>query len=725
MSESSPTILNPVLRLALKTGVTAAIASYIRRNQDLDAKDSTGRTPLMIAAFHGHAEIYDLLLDAGANPEIKDGEGRDASQYAEQFLDSYNLNKRPQAFVVSEGASGAITAATEQKFLQAAKNDHQSESIPEALPTAGYLVRLPEDPGRSQDPQAFEDDTSEESLWEAEMPSTAPLSGEGADSPTQSSVERILSNHRRVDQATDWSYILLELPDASVPLSRIVEQEYPTTTQLLVDAIGSGKIHRRTLENCIAVDFIGSERATMVLERIFADLSIEVVNEDYEYSPYGPPFEHDESLVIEALHQIIEDMSERAKSLTQYYEDIRKFDVIDRLAEERIGQRLDSALITLTQELAKLPTQKWGEVAHAVISNKMESSFSDDEEDESEYSVVQEKDNEGEKSLQETSVYEEQFLVFVESVRAGKSIDTTVQKIPRPSAQLLSTILSKIAGKSQVENSALIKKSIMTFEKARDQLINANLRLVISIAKPYSFTNYPIEDLIQEGNMGLMRAATRYEYQRGFKFSTYATWWIKQSITRAIADHERTVRLPVHIVESVNRVKKSQRQMEEQFRRPATLAELASNLELSEEKIQKLLVISQPIESLDVSNDGIGEIAALGLFQDVPDPEEAAMNSSLQRAVKKAIDDMEIKQAKVIRLRFGIECQSEHTLEEVGEAFGVTRERIRQIEAKAIRKLAHASRCEPLAVFLEDSAYERYRRRGLTPPEKTSEAKVE
>ena len=281
-----------------------------------------------------------------------------------------------------------------------------------------------------------------------------------------------------------------------------------------------------------------------------------------------------------------------------------------------------------------------------------------------------------------------------------------IDDVSDDSVRLYLREIGKIPLLSAEEELELAQRVVKGDKKAKDKMAEANMRLVVSIAKRYSGRGLDFLDLIQEGNTGLLRAVEKFDPDKGFKFSTYATWWIRQAITRAIADQARVIRIPVHMVETMNKLLRTQRRMTQELNREPTIDELAKELEMEPDKVEYVIKIKQDIQSLDagVGRDGEDEDSVLQDFiedEDSVTPEESATTQLLKEQVQSVLSTLSDREQKIIRMRFGLDNGKSHTLEEVGQEFAVTRERIRQIEAKALAKLRKHKDAKKLHEYLK------------------------
>ena len=301
-----------------------------------------------------------------------------------------------------------------------------------------------------------------------------------------------------------------------------------------------------------------------------------------------------------------------------------------------------------------------------------------------------------------TAVHDDEEIEDLEALSAGQYLDD----ISDDSVRLYLREIGKIPLLSSDEEMELARRIIEGDKKAKAKMAEANMRLVVSIAKRYSGRGLDFLDLIQEGNTGLLRAVEKFDPDKGFKFSTYATWWIRQAITRAIADQARTIRIPVHMIETINKLVRTQRRLTQELNREPTMEELSKEMDMEPEKIEYINKIRQETSSLDagIGRDGDEEDSVLGDFiedEDTISPEESATNQLLKEKVAEVLSSLSDREQKIVRMRFGLDNGGKsHTLEEVGQQFAVTRERIRQIEAKALAKLRKHKDAKKLYEYL-------------------------
>lgn len=370
--------------------------------------------------------------------------------------------------------------------------------------------------------------------------------------------------------------------------------------------------------------------------------------------------------------------NENAKTREEYVKELEVLAVNGQLSYDVIGKHLDSV---------DMDKDEMESVYEDLIGKGIEIVSEESTEDFDDSKVADDKDDSDDNNDSEADID----AVITKSVAVDDHVRMYLKEIGK---------VPLLTAEEEIE---LAKRMEAGDDEAKKKLCESNLRLVVSIAKKYVGRGMLFLDLIQEGNLGLIKAVDKFDWRKGFKFSTYATWWIRQAITRSIADQARTIRIPVHMVETINKLMRIQRQLIQELGRDPTPAEIAEVMEVSEDKVREILKIAQEPVSLETPI-GEEEDSHLGDFipdEEVPAPAEATAFSMLKEQLVEVLDTLTEREQKVLKLRFGLEDGRARTLEEVGKQFDVTRERIRQIEAKALRKLRHPSRSKKLKDYLE------------------------
>ncbi|MCG5536689.1 sigma-70 family RNA polymerase sigma factor [Ectothiorhodospira mobilis] len=749
--------LNPLLRLAVITGVESAVKLHIGRGDDLDAHDARGATPLMLAAGKQRPTIVRLLLEAGAAPALVDFKGCDALAYArrtgcpetililtealrlveaerksgknhlvghesEQGLsevgasgasDSHELANDPVTpdeheaspyQIFSEHESGASSGT---RLGEGPGSDEESHDYPYKSPEPGI-----ESTGVRENPAiGFEIILDDEPLgldlddWDAEDTSVAPEGDETVAHAAHAIHERI-ARHEAVDGDEDWGDIDLFLPERASPVTK--GEGSDRIRELLLSALREGLVPEETLVG-LCLDSNGSrdQQAERLLSFVVTELGARVV----EWIDPVETFSHESSLDEEyLLTEATEFLAELASCYNEpfsfYSRDLRG-DLLTAEEEISLGRQMEEGATAALRALARWPA---GLAALFVAADQVACGDADPES----FTTGPEPSSDGEAKSPEGPIEEEgadeveldgdaaAFVAAVAEVRAaGADVPLVVDALRR--ACLSRVFLSMLAERASGDpEGADFAEALQCQAAARERMIVSNLRLALSIARNYLWSGLPSDDLIQEANIGLMKAVERYDWRKGFRFSTYATWWIRQQVTRSISNTARTVRVPVHVLEATRKILQEREGIEARLGRPETVAETAHRTGMALNKLEFLLSTKEDIVSLDdMGHEAWPSVPELFLAApDSADPAKAADKKELRETLLAVLEDLDDRHRGVIVMRFGLGGQEEMTLEEVGSRFSVTRERIRQIESKVLKWLSHDSRKAILGPFM-------------------------
>lgn len=752
--------LNRLLRIAVFAGVESAIKLHIQRGDNLNARDANGLTPLMIAAIRNKANVVELLLAGGANPELKDPSGLDALTIAKksgsQAAEGTLLLSLPSSTHNTDVPTATVPEVKNEVKAQCA--DIGNEFTPELAEPARSLDVLmdclpesPESHSESPDePQALVKQkatplaieapiNASPSLdeWEAEV---EPLhSAEDPDLAIgAAAVQASISNHIPIDSSSDWEDLETYLPVTAAPLRRLNDLEARESMRLLLlRAIREGSVPSMAIEDFSISDIhTVDENAESLLRMIVNDLGADA-DERFEYSAahedyavFVPPeeSEDEEEILADAMTIMDDHASNRSSSLRRYQREFQQLKLLTAADEISIGKEMRSTLSQALDALAAWPQgvsklHDCAELARTGIKQVswISSGVHDETADiEIQPNAVDASDSapplDNAENVLPLNIAElapesdpNDFfnrlsglaILTIGSVQCGTEWNNA--RAALESLSLRGTFLMDLADMCPDDTCTHAKAFTSAMERhqlARERMASGNLKLAFSIARKHLYSGIPLEDLAQEGNFGLLRAVDKYDWRKGYRFATYATWWIRQAISRAVADTSRTIRIPVHVFQIVQKLKYESNKFERQNQRPPTQTELASLLELPIGKIPGLLRISE--DTLPIDEDGIETLILAGALPEyiVEDPHDDVNAASLHAALEAVLSELDKKQQQVIRMRFGIELSDSLTLEEISHKYGVTRERIRQIEQSAMRVLKHPNRSQKLRALL-------------------------
>lgn len=736
--------LHPLLRLAVISGVETAVKLHIRRGDDLNARDSGGATPLILAASRRKKGVVRLLLDAGANPTLVDSDGMDALSHARargcpemialltEALDRATASRAKTSEVTpvefSEPIIESVTEAAheipaEPSIPPMAEPEHLSaalsgvepldelscEARPTPAPVTGATESSPLAVEKGGEPKVLtlDDDPLDASFaddWEAEEESIAPVGDETVVEAARQ-LHETLGRHKAVDADEDWGDVELHLPARAAPLER--EEGDGAVRALLLAALREGMVSEDDLaEVCSNADRTRNEEAERLLAVVMGELGGTVVEWAGAERPFrGEPSIEEERLLTEATEFAGELASGRNDPFRFYSRDIRG-ELLEAEEEIALGREMEEAGRDALAALAKWPKGLTAlfDAADRVARGEADAEWfstgpeprPDDEPIARE--AVSDEDDEEEDGLDDVA---SAFVTAVAAVRAARG------DVPRvaetlDAARLTRGFLLELAERAECEPAGkTFAEALARQSGARERMILCNLRLALSIAKKYLRSGLPLDDLVQEANIGLMKAVERFDWRRGFRFSTYATWWIRQQVSRSVADKAKIVRAPVHIQETAWKVIREREEVEARLGRSETEMETARRIGMSIAKTRLLLSVFNDAESLDELDLETGlSRADLLPDPDATDPADLAERASLRSTLLGMLDELDERAREVIFLRFGLGGEDVMTLEEVGQRFGVTRERIRQIESKTMRWLSHRNRQAILAPFM-------------------------
>jgi RNA polymerase primary sigma factor len=696
--------------MAVMAGVESAVQIHIDRGDDLNARDASGMTPLMLSAVRDKPAICKLLLSAGADHALLDRLGKTALDIA--------------IAAGSEATASVLSAARAPAPIAPLPKDAARLSAGEAEP--GARSPIPFD-------DAFEFATMADG-WEAEVAALVIPDDPGIREAARAT-NAAMANHVPIDTWTDWGYLSAYLPDNASFLPAIDDPEaHARLRSLFLRAVREGSAPDEEVVE-VSRDSEGEQDVAkasvyrMVLEDMGCETDERLERREAfdDYTVYVDPDEtpEEEDTLTDALTHVGALTSTQFDPFYLYQREAQRHRLLRAEEEVEIGQAMEASLELALDALAAWPdgiarlldaakAAQAGELPMRWIcaGPRQEAPLIHDEgidaapaaaapETEAPTRTGEENAEGDQGSGSKPGASDAEFFVAARRLSAV-AIDSDRNSPHWSEARSLlasmgvaSSFLLELADESPRNSSDAadaFRRDMAIHCRHRDRMAASNLKLVLFQAKKYLRSDLPLGDLVQEGNIGLLRAVDKFDWRRGYRFSTFALWWVRQGITRFIADNSRTIRLPVHVFDEVQRLGRESRLFEERMGRAPKLSEIAAKLDIAERKAAALMrLATAPLPLDDTDIDASVEPSLAHEFVD-PDPMETVAERELAGAIDGALRDLEQKAERIIRLRFGLDGLAEHTLDEIGFSMGVTRERVRQIESKALEKLRHPSR---------------------------------
>jgi RNA polymerase primary sigma factor len=678
--------ISPLLKLAIVSGAQASLRLQIARGADLNGIDDRGRSALILAAARGDLVICSLLLEAGAEKHTVDHSGLDALAHARE---------------------NGHTQIVEILSVVAPSNPLMSSAY-------GSDRDISRDFSYGDEFVVF---------WETEDEPTRP---DNAFAPVQGAhaVQKTIGEFLPEDNYVGWDDVDIELPDELRGIRRrgdLSDGDLDEIRGLIREGLEIGRIVVAPLIHRIhGSDDQSAQELRRRLEIVCGDLGI-VVEDDSSYPvahfTADEPGDALQTALDGAMSHFEAFASKHTDPLFLFMKEMGRYHLLTREEEQKIGRDIELAVDLVLDAFARHPRAieallalaariKAGErtLASVADTDSVPSAVAIEQAESGDEQVLEPeelRDDNSDLGVDTQEAAESGFFARIEELRDLSHAQTENEPVAIQTARVLGAmhlrwaLMARLGREAaakapQADESIVLSRALSEVRAAHERFFHANLRLVFSMARRYSHRALPLADLVQEGCIGLMKAVEKFQYRRGYKFSTYATWWIRQAITRALADQERLVRLPVHMVEAINVLNRVTRQIEKKTGNSPTVEELAMELSLEPHRVMAL----QRFQRTEVSLDAIQEGSTIEdvLLDQAPAPEQLAEELSMQAAVHKLLDTIEQRDAEILRRRFGIPDGREMTLEEIGVVEGLTRERIRQIESKALQKLRHKTR---------------------------------